>query len=194
MTHSLCVIYHIDIVYRNCRRHTYEWGMSHVWVRHVTHMSEACHTYESRGGHDSHSHDSFKYVTRHMDVRNDTCICVAWLNHMCDMTHSYVWHGSFMSPSNLWRRVYAFDYLSIYVTWLIHLRDMTHSYVWDDSFSCVTWLIRMCDMTHSYVWHDSTVTEWDGERSRFSEATGIQLYSCTYIYIYTYIQNYKRGV
>ena len=46
------------------------------------------------------------------------------------MTHSYVWHDSF-----------------ICVTWLIHMCDMTHSYVWHDSFICVTWLIRMCDVT-----------------------------------------------
>ena len=55
---------------------------------------------------------------------------------MCDMTHLYVWHDSFMC-----------------VTWLIDICDMTHSYVWHDSFICVTWLTHMCDMTHSYVWH-----------------------------------------
>jgi len=54
------------------------------------------------------------------------------------MTHSYVWHDSF-----------------ICVTWLIHVCDMTHPYVWHDSFICVTWLIYMCDLTHLYVWHDS---------------------------------------
>jgi len=55
--------------------------------------------------------------------------------HMCDMTHSYVWHDSFTC-----------------VTWLIHMCDMTHLHVWHDSFICVTWLIHMCDMTHSYGW------------------------------------------
>jgi len=65
-------------------------------------------------------------------VWRDAFICVTWLIHMCDMTHSYVRHDSF-----------------ICVTWLIHMCDMTHSYVWHDSFICATWLI--------YVWHDSFI-------------------------------------
>ena len=52
---------------------------------------------------------------------------------MCDMTHSYAWHDSF-----------------ICVTWLIHMCDMTHSYVWHDSF--IMWHI-----THSHVSHDSFI-------------------------------------
>jgi len=59
---------------------------------------------------------------------------------MCDMTHSYVWHDSF-----------------ICVTLLNHICDMTHSYVWHDSFICVTWLIHVCDETDSYVRHDSFI-------------------------------------
>jgi len=65
----------------------------------------------------------------HSYVRHDSFISVTELIHMCDMTHSYVWHNSFMC-----------------VTWLIHMRDMTHLYVWQDSFICVTWVIHMCDM------------------------------------------------
>jgi len=87
--------------------------------------------------------------------------CATWLMHVwhdwfwlagltsevrvCDMTHSYMWHDSF-----------------ICVTWLIHMCDMTHSYVWHDSFICVTWLIHawkasfVCDMRH--VTHLSCVT------------------------------------
>ena len=61
--------------------------------------------------------------SRHMcDVSPLVC------HESCDMTHSYVWHDSF-----------------ICVTWLIHLCDMTHSYVWHGSFICVAWLIHTCD-------------------------------------------------
>ena len=47
---------------------------------------------------------------------------MTWLSHLCDMTHSYVWHDSF-----------------ICVTWLIGgiIRMMQHLYVWDASFICV---------------------------------------------------------
>jgi len=63
-----------------------------------------------------------------------------WLIRMCDMTHSCVWHYSFVR-----------------MTWFIRVCDVTLSYVWHDSFVRVTWLIRVCDMTHSYVWHDSFI-------------------------------------
>jgi len=92
-------------------------------------------------------------------------LCVTWVFHTWNMTHSYVWHDSF-----------------ICVTWLIHMCDMTHSYVWHDSFicgmrpvhvwnvklsclhhdklTCVTWLIicvvRVDITTNSFVWHDSS--------------------------------------
>ena len=26
--------------------HIYEWGMPHMWIRHVPHVNEACHVYE----------------------------------------------------------------------------------------------------------------------------------------------------
>jgi len=56
------------------------------------------------------------------------------------MTHSYVWHDSFICG-----------------TWLIHMCDMTHTYVWHNSYICGTWLIHTCYMTHSYAGHDSYI-------------------------------------
>ena len=66
--------------------------------------------------------------------------CVTWVIHMCDMTHSYVWHDSF-----------------IRVTWRIQVCDTTRSYEWLDSSTCLTWLIHMRDTTHSHVRHDSYI-------------------------------------
>ena len=125
--------------------------MTHSWWRHHTHT-------HSWGSHDSfmcvpwliHVYswliDMFLYQSKKKNYitvvssGNTGITCGTWLIHMCDMTHWYVWHDSFLC-----------------VTWLIHMCDMTHSYVWHDSFICVTWLIHMCDMTHSYVWHDSFI-------------------------------------
>ena len=75
----------------------------------------------------------------------DMAICVTWLVHMCDMTHSYVWHGSFICVN--------------VCVWYGYMCDMTRSYVWHvwhDSCICVTWLIhmceRMCEPYHTYEW------------------------------------------
>jgi len=78
------------------------------------------------------------YAMTHSYVWHDSFICGTRLIHMCDMTHSHVWHASF-----------------ICVTWRVQTRDMTHSYVQHDSFLHMTWLIRMCDMTHFYARYDS---------------------------------------
>jgi len=81
------------------------------------------------------------------------------------MTHSYVWHDSFIFVTWL---IYKCDSNPCIITGTpsfpfkrathrIHMCDMTHSYVWHDSFICVTRLIHTCDTTHSYVWHDSFI-------------------------------------
>jgi len=58
-------------------------------------------------------------------------IYVTWRSHVCDMTHSCMWHDSF-----------------IYITWLMDVHDMVHSYIWYDALIYVTWRIHIYDMTH----------------------------------------------
>ena len=122
--------------YESC--HTYGWIMSHIWMSHVTPMNESCHTYEWVMSHLLMSHVtrmnescsliSFMCVARlihiiHMcgTTRDSWLKCACGMSHscgtahshhshVCDMTHSYVWHDSF-----------------ICVTWLTHMCDMTHS-------------------------------------------------------------------
>jgi len=64
---------------------------------------------------------------------------------MCDMTHSYIRHDSFICAT--WSFVCA--------TWLIHMCEMIHSCMRHGLCVCATWLIYMCDMAYSYVRHDS---------------------------------------
>jgi len=110
----------------------------------------------------------------HSYVWHDSFIFATWLIHMCDMTHSYVWHDSFICE--IWlihmcdmTHLYVWHDSFICVTWLIHTCDMTHSYVRHDSFIHVTWLIHTCDMTHSYVRHDSFIRERMKDSVRYSK-------------------------
>ena len=120
---AIIPIYMSHVTHTNESCLTYEWVMPHVRMSHFIHIHESCHKYEW----------TMPYICAAI-----ISICVIWLFAMCDMTHSYVWHDSFL-----------------YVTWLIFMCDMTRSYVWHDSFLCEPWLIPMCDMTRSYMWHDS---------------------------------------
>jgi hypothetical protein len=89
---------------------------------------------------------------REVAVSHDLCWCVAWLIHMCDMTHSYGWHDSFICVTCLIRvcgRTHSY----------VLMGDMTHSYVLRISFVCVAGLTHMCDMSHSHLWHDSLISE-----------------------------------
>jgi len=90
---------------------------------------------------------------------------VIWLLHVCDMphsniyamTHSCVWHASFIHVTWL---IHTCDRLSsckyrgafICVTSLIHICGMTLSHKWQNSFIRVTCHVRTCGMANSYVW------------------------------------------
>jgi len=90
----------------------------------------------------------------HSCVWHDSFICVTWLIHMCDMTNSYVCDMTHscvwsVSCSFVWHDSFGARHLEkvvVRVTWL--------TYVWHDSIICVRWLIHVCDMTHPCVWHD----------------------------------------
>ena len=104
-------------------------------------------------------------------VRNATrsyLRAVTRLIHTCHLTHSCVWHDSFICVTWIIHLSVRCDSLvsGCAVTHLIHewihSCDLTHPYVWynscsvwPDSFIRVTWLIHSCDLTHSYVWYNS---------------------------------------
>jgi len=87
-----------------------------------------------------HSHERFDPLSKNLLPNSVfwrlaiTCVPHNSLIYVLDVTHSCVWHDSFMC-----------------VTWLIHVCDMTHSNVWHDSLMCLTWLIHVCDMTQLVV-------------------------------------------
>jgi len=90
---------------------SYEWGMSNLWMSHVMHITVCMATLISMVLWRSQA-----WLASFISVSGSRPI------HMCDMTHSYVWHDPF-----------------IRVPRLIHTLTMTHSCVRHDSHSYV-WL------------------------------------------------------
>jgi len=94
-----------------------------VWHRTYVHSTPPIHSYVR--------HDSFQCVIRLIQIYDlkrtfkpmtQAFPCVTWLAHVCDMTHSCVWHDSccfsnsaVLCATFIWR------------TWLIQMRDMRHS-------------------------------------------------------------------
>jgi len=77
-------------------------------------------------------------------VWHDSFMCVTWLIHVCDVTHSCVWRDSFMC-----------------VTWLIHACAVTPSCLWRNILTPhrgSQWRIQppahVSDMIFSCEWHD----------------------------------------
>jgi len=91
-----------------------------------------------------------------------------WRIHLCDMTHSYIWHTyEWVSRMCNMTHLYVCHTCAgavescVWCVWR-NLRDMTYSLMWHDAFIWVwhnlfmrvTWLIHVCNMTHSCVSHD----------------------------------------
>jgi len=92
---------------------------------------------------------------------------VTWLVHTCDMTHSYVWHDSFICATWLATWLWCVCVCVCVRVCVDHdpmtpTCDMTRSYVWHDSFICVPWLVYLCEWlrprsTDSNLWYDSFI-------------------------------------
>jgi len=156
----------------------YVWCDVFICFTRFFHTRDVTYSYVWR---DSFICDSFGQILRlsHACVWDCHGPWVVWLNHMCNMAHSYVkhdssgqtrrfWCGCFWGCQDLWHDSF------IHATWLVHIGLWHDSFTWYDLFICVTWLIltghysfillihtksyAWHDMTHSHVWHDSF---WD---------------------------------
>jgi len=134
---------HVTHMYES--RHTHVWVTSHTCMSRVTHMYDSCQIHVWVKSHTRislrylarmHSStlcvfncDKNESLTREIIIcalRNNAatkwthalfCFARRWMNHMCDMTHSYVWHDSFVC-----------------VPWLIHI-------IWMNKMNACTLLL-----------------------------------------------------
>jgi len=125
---------------------------SHVWKRIMSHVCLTCSKARTLLCSRPRLYASPDTCDMsHSQVWHGSFICRTWLIHMCDMAHSCAWHDSFKS-----------------VTWLVHMCDMQQTavvlvprHLRHDSFRCscicVPWLTRMCNMIRAYMWHDSCI-------------------------------------
>jgi len=92
----------------SCR--TYQWVMMHIWKSHVTHINESYYSYEwvmshlwtSHGANMNVSCRTYQQITvhiwmSHVTQRNNSYY--AYKDSMSHITHSYVWHDSFISAT-----------------------------------------------------------------------------------------------
>jgi len=131
--------------------HTYEWNMSHIWMRDVAHMNETCHTYEWVMSHIWMSH-----VT-HMNERCNTYewnmshICMKYVTHMNEICHKYEWDISqIYSHSNKICHTYEWVECSWWhvsrMRYVTHMNAICNTYEWDMSH---IWMSHVTHMNES---------------------------------------------
>ena len=95
----------------SCR--TYEWGVSHVWMSHSTHVNEACHTYTWGMSH---------IYMRHVTHMNDSCHTYEW-----GMSHIWMSHFTHMNESC---HTYEWGMSHIWMSRVTHMNESCHTYGW----------------------------------------------------------------
>ena len=151
--------------------HTYEWDMSHIWMRHVTHMNESCHTYEW-GRHATRTNASqhtCEWVTAHT--------WMSLVTHMNESCHTYEW-----VMSHIW------------MSHVTHMNESCHTYERVMSHVCMSHVTHINvthinDGGHAHMQTDSSFLR---VKSRIrSSCVCVRAWLCIHIHIYIYIYMYK---
>ena len=119
---------------------------------------------------------------------------LSWLIHMRDMTHSHVWHDSFICVTWLF---HMYDMTHSHVTWLVHMSTTFFFFVLtstcDINLSYMTWLFHMWHApyihyksrdTYIHVWHASLICHMPHSLPRLKSHLSPPLNQTYYVYVY----------
>ena len=117
-------------------------------------------------------------------------VCVTWLIHMCDMTHSSVWHDSLTfwarcissCPKSQWVMSH------IWMSHVTHMNESCHTYEWVMSHIHLTHTYMYVHEIHAYMYismHTFT-REWDWNK--------VYEYVYEYTYIYSHMNETRRSL
>jgi len=140
---------------------TYEWVVSHIWMRYVAHMNEAhlahegvmwhmvesCHTFEWFISHTWMSHSTHMHEARHTYGCRCSVCCSVYCSVVLQCVLQRVW-------------AIVFRDISVWSTWMLHIHESQHEswhtwmshviHIYDTIHPYVTWRIHVCDTSHSH--------------------------------------------
>jgi len=145
---------------------THKWVMSHTQMSHFSHANESCLTHKWVMSHRMSAFQTRK-LSWHMHgalLKHVLRLLLSWGEnaHLCCMTHSYVWHDSFICVTRLteWRRPTGCLKLQvIFRQRTTNYRSLLQKMTYKDkaSYGSSPSCSNICEKSHSCVWHNSCI-------------------------------------
>jgi len=126
---------HVTHMHESC--HTYTWVMSYIYMSHVTHMHESCHAYTWVMSY-------IRNESRHHSIMSHT-----WIGHT-----QHISHVTLVKGAGLWmgsRPTFPYDDTHIHESW--------HTYTWDVSVTLMKW-VTLTSYHVTHVQESCHTFEW----------------------------------
>jgi len=101
--------------------------MSHIWMSHVTHMSESCHTWMSHVTHMNHSCHTYEWVMSHIRMSHVTHMSESC--HTCEWVISHMWMSHVMHMNESCQTC-EWVMSHMWMSHVKHVNESCHTYKW----------------------------------------------------------------